>query len=221
MAFRAVCFDFDGTLARYGGDFGGWLARLRLELALEACDFTAFREAFSSALRREGPVTCESALREVLARFALTPPPDLAAFVQRAVTAYAQEVVLLPGAIEALDFCRARNIPLALASNGPEDMQRAALRKVGLEGYFQAVLISGDRDVAVRKPHPRIFGLACTGLESVPEEALMIGDDFEADIAGARAYGMQALLVGSEAEGVPSVADTHALASWLERKLKA
>jgi putative hydrolase of the HAD superfamily len=160
-------------------------------------------------------------LREVLARFALTPPPDLAALVQRAVTAYAEEVSLLPGAVEALDFCRARTIPLALASNGPEDMQRAALRAVDVEGYFQAVLFSGDRDVAVRKPHPRIFALACAGLESVPEEVLMIGDDLEADIAGARAYGMQALLVGSEAAGVDSVADPRALASWLEPDLEA
>lgn len=218
MAFTALCFDFDGTLARYEGDFDGWLARLRLELGLEACDFGTFREALSSALRRDGPVTCESALREVLTRFELAPPPDLAEMVRQAVTAYAAEVSLLPGAREVLDRCC--NLPLALLTNGPEDMQRAALRKVGLEGYFRAILISGDRDVAVRKPHPRIFGLACTALQRVPEATLMIGDDLAADIAGARAYGLQALLVGSEAEGVESVADTRALATWLEGKLE-
>jgi putative hydrolase of the HAD superfamily len=219
MAFTAICLDFDGTLAHYQGDFEGWLNRLRLELALIACDLAAFREALSAALRREGPLRCESALREVLTHFELAPPPDLDVVVRDAVAAYATEVALLSGALEALEVCCARKIPLALVSNGPEDMQRAALRKVGLEGYFRAILISGDRDVAVRKPHPRIFGLACTGLESVPEKTLMIGDDLEADIAGAQAYGMQALLVGREAEGVESVSDTRALAAWLERKL--
>src|SRR5690606_36341265 len=94
---------------------------------------------------------------------------------------------------ELLERLWARGVPLALVSNGPVDMQRAALRALGFEKYFRAVLVSGDRDVAARKPAPRIFSLACVGLETVPEETLMVGDDLEADVRGAVDYGLQAV----------------------------
>lgn len=63
----------------------------------------------------------------------------------------------------------------------------------GLEGQFDAVVISGE--VGVDKPDPLIFYLAMEALHCSPKEALFVGDSLGADIAGAQAAGFRAILI--------------------------
>lgn len=214
---RAVCFDFDGTLAHFAGDFSLFVGSFRSELMLTPCDFDAFSEILSGELRREGPVTLCSAARTTLERLEQHSPEDLEELVAHFLDDYSAQMVLLPGALDVLNFCRERELPLALITNGPEDMQRAAVRAVGLEKYFQTILISGDPNVAVRKPNSYIFQLACGALGSPPGNTLMIGDNSEADVRGALQHGMQAVYLGVEAgPGYETVADLQAFGSWLK-----
>ncbi len=60
-----------------------------------------------------------------------------------------------------------------------------------LEGFFDAVVLSGDEGIA--KPHPRIFDLMAERLDLEPEECLMI-DDMPENIAGADAAGMHGIV---------------------------
>jgi len=211
---RAICFDLDGTLARYGGGFRSFVGLLRHELLLES-DLDRVAQLLQEEIARDGPLTLESALTRTLGRLEQRPPPDLPELVRSAVRAYAADVRPTEGAGELLARLHARGVPLALVSNGPVDIQRASLASLGFERFFRAVLISGDADVAARKPAARIFSLACAGLESLPTETLMVGDTPEGDVAGARAFGMQAVLVGDAAEGerlgVPAAADMRAV----------
>ena len=195
---KGLCLDFDGTLGSFEGDFAGLVEELRNDLGLLNCDFESFARRVGAALQSDGHLDTEIALRRVLDELEVRPPPDLEEIARYAALQYARDVQPLPGAVELLEYARSQEIPMALVSNGPVDMQLGALRQVGFEGYFTAVLISGDRDVASRKPAARIFGLACTGLQTVPEETLMVGDSLENDIRGAQAYGMQAVLVTGE-----------------------
>ncbi|MEJ2290604.1 MAG: HAD family hydrolase [Deinococcales bacterium] len=220
---RALCFDLDGTLGGYAGDFRSFLALLRHELLLHDCDLNRFVEVVQDELSRDGPLTLEHALRRALARLDQRAPADLAAMTEAALRAYAEDVRPAPGAGALLERLHRRGVPMALVSNGPVDMQRAALAGLKFETYFRSVLVSGDPDVAARKPAPRIFSLACTGLEALPSETAMIGDSAASDVEGALAYGMQAILFGSAAEGerlgVPAAADVEALAALLEERL--
>lgn len=219
---RAVCFDLDGTLGGYAGDFSGFLALLRAELLLYACDMNRFAGVVREELARDGALTLERVLARVLERLEQRPTADLPALAQAALGAYADEVRVAPGARGMLDRLRAAGVPMAVVSNGPVDMQRAALRAMGFEGYFRAVLISGDPDVAVRKPAPRIFALACTALELPPHEVVMAGDNLEADIRGALDYGMQAVFVGADADaarlGVAAVGGVEPLDALLRER---
>ncbi len=205
----AVCFDLDGTLGGYGGDFGGLLAVARSELGLEQCDMNRFAAILQQELRRDGPLDLATALSRTLERLEQRAPPDLADVAARLTARYAADVRPAPGAAKLLERLDAKGVKLALLSNGPEDMQRAALGALGFERRFRVVLISGDRDVAVRKPDPRVFALACAGLETAPERVLMVGDDPVADVRGALDYGMHAVLVGPDKDGrelgVPAV----------------
>lgn len=219
---KAILFDLDGTLAHFVGDYALFVAGFRSELNLEACDMNTFATRLTQEERREGPGTLRRSLETVLLGLEQRLPDDLDALTERAIADYSSHLELLPGAREVLELCRAHNIPLALLTNAHADGQWAAVRALGIEGYFRRILISGDAEVAVRKPNPRIFELALEALGTRPDETLMVGDSLEADIRGALAVGLQAVYLGQETgpefETVPDIA---AFGEWLEAQLNA
>lgn len=217
-----VCFDLDGTIGGYAGDFGGLLALARTELMLEQCAMNSFAAIVREELRRDGPLTIKNVLERTLERLEQRAQVDLDMLAEEITNAYAEEVRQAPGAAALLARLDTNGVKLALLSNGPVDMQRAALERLGFEKHFRVVLISGDRDVAARKPASRIFSLACAGLETVPERTLMIGNDVVADIEGAMSYGLKAILVGADREveelGVPAVGGMEPLDTLLSAR---
>lgn len=208
--YQAVCFDLGGTIAEYRGDFDELLDGLRTDLGLLACDFTTFRDWLSDELRRDGPVTLADALTSTLEGLEQRVPADIEAVVNGAIAAYVAELRLRNGALALLDYLAMRRLPMALVSNGPSDMRRAAVEALSLEEYFEVVVVSGDAEVGRRKPSAEIFEIACRKLGVHPARALMIGDDPVNDIRGAKSAGMAALLVSGSLDGVRE----HLSARW-------
>jgi putative hydrolase of the HAD superfamily len=105
----------------------------------------------------------------------------------------APHVEAMPGiaaALAALQPC----YRLAMASNAQASTApdiRAALRRVGLDGWFEFVLSSADLGVA--KPDPAFFAIVLRACGCAPEQAVMVGDTFEKDVTGAKAVGMRAV----------------------------
>ncbi len=77
----------------------------------------------------------------------------------------------------------------ALLSNFAASL-RALLTQHGLTDAFDAIIISAEEGIV--KPDARIYRLAADRLTVSPGECLFV-DDFEENVAGARAAGMQAL----------------------------
>ena len=73
---------------------------------------------------------------------------------------------------------------LALVSNHTTDIQLRKVQRLGFEGYFSAIITS--EEVGVEKPHARIFERALTALRCDASEAVMVGDDPDADLRGAK-----------------------------------
>jgi putative hydrolase of the HAD superfamily len=81
---------------------------------------------------------------------------------------------------------------LAVCSNfSHTETARAVLERAGLLAHFDAVVIS--MDLGIRKPRPEIFRAALESLGAAPEETLHVGDDLEADVAGAAALGVRSV----------------------------
>jgi putative hydrolase of the HAD superfamily len=91
----------------------------------------------------------------------------------------------VPAALEGL----AQQYRLVLVTNGLGDLQREKVAAVGLERWISRLVISGE--VGSWKPDARIFRRALDLAETGAEEAVMIGDSLERDIAGARALGIR------------------------------
>ena len=82
-------------------------------------------------------------------------------------------------------------VPRALITNGASDTQRDKLRVLGVEDWFDAVVISGD--VGRAKPDAAIFRLALNQLAAAPEQVWHVGDSLTTDVAGAQVAGLTAV----------------------------
>lgn len=91
--------------------------------------------------------------------------------------------------LEVLERWSAR-MPVGLVTNGAVQLQRAKLTATGIENRFAAVIVS--EDVGVGKPDPEPFRTALAALGGLrPDEVVMVGNDADRDVAGARAAGIR------------------------------
>lgn len=97
-----------------------------------------------------------------------------------------------PDAVPALEAVRERGFRIGMVSNATE-LARRVLRNLDMEKHFDFVVISDE--VGVRKPDPRIFGIALGLAGTVPSRALFLGDKPATDIAGATRAGLRGVLV--------------------------
>jgi len=99
--------------------------------------------------------------------------------------------LLFPGTIEMLEQLKDR-FKLHIITNGFEEIQHVKLEFAGLTKYFECLIIS--EEAGSKKPDAGIFYYAMKKAGAKAEESLMIGDDLDVDIIGARAVGMDTLL---------------------------
>ena len=94
----------------------------------------------------------------------------------------------VPAALEAL---RSR-FKLSVISNANGTV-REKLRRVGLLDFFEMVLDSHEE--GIEKPDPRIFQAALDRTGARAAQSLYIGDIYHIDVVGARAAGMDVVLL--------------------------
>ena len=99
---------------------------------------------------------------------------------------------VMPQVPEALAVMRDRGLRLVVVSNSDGTAERS-LEAAGLRPYLNLVIDSAI--VGYEKPDPRIFEHALRASGSRPERTLHVGDLYHADVTGARAAGIHALLL--------------------------
>ncbi|MCF7876186.1 HAD family hydrolase [Candidatus Bipolaricaulota bacterium] len=72
---------------------------------------------------------------------------------------------------------------LGLLTNGPTSLQGRKIDKLGIESWFNSIIISGEHSMA--KPDPRIFEVALEQLNSNRDETIYVGNSLEYDVLGA------------------------------------
>jgi len=80
---------------------------------------------------------------------------------------------------------------LHIITNGFEEVQEIKIKSNELDKYFTTITTS--EEAGSKKPDLKIFKFALRKAGAIPEESLMVGDDLEVDIAGAKAAGMDGL----------------------------
>ena len=97
---------------------------------------------------------------------------------------------LLADAQETLQYLHL-NYELHIITNGFEEVQHTKLKNSMISPFFNTVTTS--EEAGVKKPHPQIFFRALEKAGATPDNSLMIGDSYEADILGAQRIGMRSV----------------------------
>lgn len=104
-------------------------------------------------------------------------------------------VYLMPGARETIEKL-AGIYPLHLITNGFEEVQHVKLHASGLKSFFRSMTTS--EEAGVKKPDKAIFDFALQKAGAVASESLMIGDDLEVDVLGAKSAGLDQVYFNPE-----------------------
>ena len=206
---RLLIWDFDGTLAHRRGETG-WSILLSEVLDAEEPGHEHSAETFRPYLR-EGfpwhrpevahPELCEpdawwAAVRPVLARAyeaAGYPPARSLALAEAAQRLYVDPGVgwtLFEDTLPALERLTAAGWMHAILSNHVPEL-RQIVSALGLEELV--AFLSCSAETGYEKPHERAFASVLEPLR--PAEAWMVGDNVVADVLGAEAVGLPAVLV--------------------------
>jgi len=97
------------------------------------------------------------------------------------------QTALFPDAIETLEYLSTR-YDMHIITNGFEEIQGIKIKQSRLEDFFKHIFIS--EKVGHQKPEKEIFLHAMEATGASVNESLMIGDNMQTDIAGARSVGM-------------------------------
>ncbi|TAI49688.1 YjjG family noncanonical pyrimidine nucleotidase [Flagellimonas allohymeniacidonis] len=112
---------------------------------------------------------------------------------------------LIPNAVEVLEYL-SPNYRLHIITNGFQEIQEKKMRNSNIHHFFEHVIDS--ESVGVKKPHPRIFKFALEKAQVPAHRSLMIGDNMEADVLGARYLGFHTVHFNAHADGDPNLCKT-------------
>lgn len=95
---------------------------------------------------------------------------------------------------QTLAELRERGYQLGLVTNRQHvERFHELLDEFELRPWFDLILASGE--VGIRKPEPGIFGVALEQMQAQAQESLYIGDNYWADVVGARQAGLTPVLL--------------------------
>jgi putative hydrolase of the HAD superfamily len=104
---------------------------------------------------------------------------------------------LIPFAKEVLDYLQ-NKYELHIITNGFEEIQHLKLQSSDLQNYFGLVVTSSS--AGVKKPEKRIFDFTVETLNTRHEHCIMIGDNLETDILGAKDAGIDHIYFNPQKE---------------------
>ncbi len=200
-AIQAIVFDYGNTLVEFGKRQIG-VCDMAIADVLERLFGPLDREALRTVRDRDRmapymgdpPSYRENDLRVITSNLVRTlygrevSEAELAEIVRVRLETFVEATEATVEVLALLERLHARR-RLGVLSNYPDgDAIRRSLRKTGLARHLDAVVMSGD--IGFSKPHPLPFATILRELDLPPEQVLFVGDNWLADIQGAKRAGM-------------------------------
>jgi putative hydrolase of the HAD superfamily len=235
---RAVFLDIGDTVLRANPSWEG-VYTLALEEYGVKVDPTALRDALRNTYHHGGygfeqgfEATPETSFRRTvemdqraLTELGIGPMPDEVFRRLSELFLLVSSWHVFPDAMPALEALRARGLVIGAVSNWIWQLPEL-LHSLELVAHFNFVAASAR--VGYEKPHPEIFRHALREARVQPEEALHVGDHLDADVAGAQAAGIAAVLIdrrerytdGDMPDGVPLIRTLAELVPIVDARLQ-
>ncbi|MDA7803692.1 YjjG family noncanonical pyrimidine nucleotidase [Crocinitomix sp.] len=201
---KHIFFDLDHTLWDFDKNSSEALSELFFELALNEeienlTEFIAIYQRINAKywnLYNHGKVTKEQVRNdrfiETLNHFEVRNAVERSKILgTRYIETSPHKTHLFPDAHETLTYLQSK-YKLHIITNGFSEVQHIKLHNTKLKDYFDMILCT--EEVGVNKPHPLVFETALAKTKAKSFESIMIGDNPETDILGAKNCGFSTVL---------------------------
>jgi putative hydrolase of the HAD superfamily len=224
--YRHIFFDLDRTLWDFDNNSRETITELFFRYHLDASidnpdDFVdTYHEVNLQLwdLYRKGKMTKDvlRIKRFIISfeRFGIRDDAMAARFGDEYLEISPRKTILIPHTREILEYLSGR-YALHIITNGFLTTQQVKMENCGLDGYFRSLTTS--EEVGHNKPRPEIFQRALTSVNARKDESIMVGDDLEVDILGARKFGMDQVFFNRDGV-LHNEAVTHEIRSLEELK---
>lgn len=215
MSIKGILFDVNGTLIdvhtnewhdevyRVVGNLLSYQGVALSPVAIKDQFFRIIDEQRIASDERQPEFDAVGVFREILTQhateFTRAMPlekreqlPRLLAEVHRAASRF--RLQLYPGVEETIRQLHAL-YHLAIVSDAQTAYAVPELNAVGLAGYFDPIIVSGN--FGYRKPDRRLFEAALSAMELDPAEVLFVGNDLYCDVHGPQQLGIRTVFFQS------------------------
>ncbi|RNA69942.1 HAD family hydrolase [Alteribacter keqinensis] len=188
---KAVLFDLDGTLLDRDTSVRHFIQNQydRMGMLLGNVSKARYTERFIE-LDERGYVWKDQVYKELTAEFSIT---DItwSELLNDYLVSFQGHCVGFPHMAETLKQLKRDRYKLGIVSNGRVPFQLNNIRALGIEPYFDTIVISEREEI--KKPDADIFHRALDRLGVKADHAVFIGDHPVNDVKAARAAGMKAV----------------------------
>lgn len=189
MNFKILFFDLDNTLIDRDRAFSLWLQDFHFQVRGELMSDSMLSKLM--AIDNHGMESRGELWQAVIDRFGLNlNPGDLQFKLNRELAKFVTEDEKVISMLARLK----KFYDLQLVTDGSSINQRQKIKASGCESYFSAIYISEE----MGKSKPLLFEQIKKKITCSPEECLMTGDNYEADILGAQKEGFKTCFLGEQ-----------------------
>ena len=224
--YKHIFFDLDRTLWDFEQNMRNTLMEIyeKYNLGSNFPSYQVFHETFDNHNHRLWEEYRKGDLKKEILRwkrfeltlkdFGLTSKELAEKIGEEYVNESPKKTALIPHTIEVLDYLHGK-YQMHIITNGFNEVQFTKLKLCGIEKYFDKVITSEIS--GYHKPRPEAFGYPLSAANAKKSESVMIGDDMEVDIVGARNFGMDQIFFNPES--IPhNEKVTHQIKSLIELK---
>ena len=205
MTKQAVFFDLDGTLLDRDSSVRQFVEAQhdRLASSLSHIPKATYVAEFIE-LDCRGHVWKDKVYQALVEEFSIT-GTTWQALLEDYEAQFQFACVPFPSLLPMLSKLKSEGYSLGIVTNGFGEFQSRSIDGLGIRSYLDAVLISDVE--GVRKPQLEIFQRAMQKLNVQAADSTFVGDNPEADIAGAKRAKMKAIWKRHPYSSAPQEAD--------------
>ncbi|MGM8215328.1 HAD family hydrolase [Bacillaceae bacterium W0354] len=185
---KAVIFDLDGTLLNRDASVQKFIENQydRLHDCLGHIPKEFYISRFME-LDCRGYVWKDKVYQQMVNEFKIS-EISWEKLLQDYITEFHNSCIPFSNLISTLESLKGNSIRLGMITNGKGQFQMDNIRALGIENYFDTILVSEWE--GMKKPNPEIFQNALRQVDVSPNESMYVGDHPKNDIQGAMNIGM-------------------------------
>lgn len=186
---KAVLFDLDGTLLDRDESVKKFIHDQyhRLNRVVGHIQRETYIKRFID-LDQRGYVWKDKVYQQLVEEFQIT-EMTWEELLQDYLANFKNHCVPFPNLIPTLEKLKSRDIKLGMITNGRGQFQHDNIKALGIEKYFDTILISEWE--GIKKPDPEIFKRALEQLNVSAHQSIFVGDHPENDVKAAQNVGMK------------------------------